>query len=215
MTDQYYADTACFTGHRRIRSDAVPEIRASLREAVSAAYEQGYRSFLCGGALGFDTLAAQEVLSLRPEYPEIRLTLVLPCADQARYWSRKDQQQHSLLMQQADQVLILRERYDPGCMQNRNRYMVDHASLCICLLTQFSGGTMNTVRYAVQQGLTVWNLAVPAEARQSLPLKESVWNYMPISPSASENADTATFRLIPAGKTAWKDISAHSWKKRG
>ena len=35
------------------------------------AIEQGYRYFGAGGALGFDTLAAQTVLELRSEYPDI------------------------------------------------------------------------------------------------------------------------------------------------
>ena len=37
-----------------------------------------------GGALGFDTLAAQTVLDMKKEYPQLRLILVLPCEDQTR-----------------------------------------------------------------------------------------------------------------------------------
>jgi uncharacterized phage-like protein YoqJ len=211
--DDYYSDTACFTGHRRIPPDTVPEVQEQLREAVKAAWDQGYRRFLCGGALGFDTLAALAVLSLREMHREIQLVLVLPCADQARYWSEKDRQARASILQAADLVVTLQEHYDPGCMHRRNLYLVDHASLCICLLTQLSGGTLNTVRYAVRKDLRIWNLAIPAEERESSTLREDVWNYTFTSPSVSANADTATFRLMLPGKTAWKDISARFLKK--
>ena len=215
MNDYLYADSACFTGHRRLSAEALPALRASLREAVISAWEKGFRSFLCGGALGFDTLAAETVLKLRDVCPGLRLVLVLPCADQTRYWRQKDQAVHARLMEDADEVITLRERYDPGCMENRNHYMVDHASLCICLLTRFSGGTLNTVRYAVRRGLPVWNLALPAETRENPRLKESVWDYMCTFPSASVNAATVTFRLIPPPKGAWRGTWKRSCGKRG
>ena len=37
------------------------------------------------GALGFDTIAAQAVLSVKETYPEVKLILVLPCENQTKY----------------------------------------------------------------------------------------------------------------------------------
>ena len=44
-------------------------------------------------------------------------------------------------------------------MHKRNRHLVDNSSICICYLTENSGGTFYTVNYAKKQGLTVINLA--------------------------------------------------------
>ena len=52
--------------------------------------ENGYCYFGAGGALGFDTVAAQTVLHLKEKYPHIKLILVLPCVDQAKSWSYED-----------------------------------------------------------------------------------------------------------------------------
>ena len=71
--------TACFTGHRELPADDLPEISKRLEDTLVKLIEQGYRYFGAGGALGFDTLAAQVVLRLRERYPQIRLILVLPC----------------------------------------------------------------------------------------------------------------------------------------
>lgn len=81
---------ACFTGHRTLPEENLPEIAERLENALIALIEQDYCYFSAGGALGFDTLAAQTVLRLRERYPQIRLILVLPCRSQTRGWSQAD-----------------------------------------------------------------------------------------------------------------------------
>ena len=123
------------------------------------AIEQGYRYFGCGGALGFDTLAAQTVLEMKNEYPEIRLILVLPCCNQMRCWKEADIAEYERIMKAADKVTYTSEQYYNGCMHKRNRHLVDNSSLCICYLTEPSGGTAYTVNYARTQGLKIINVA--------------------------------------------------------
>ena len=67
--------TVCFTGHRELPADDLPEISKHLEDTLATLIEQGYRYFGAGGALGFDTLAAQVVLRLRERYPRIRRSL--------------------------------------------------------------------------------------------------------------------------------------------
>ena len=135
------------------------KIAKRLEKAVIEAIEQGYRYFGCGGALGFDTLAAQTVLELKNEYPQIRLILVLPCRDQTRDWKEADIAEYERIMKAADKVTYTSEQYYSGCMHKRNRHLVDCSSLCICYLTEQSGGTAYTVNYARSQGLKIINVA--------------------------------------------------------
>ena len=44
-------------------------------------------------------------------------------------------------------------------MLKRNRHLVDNSSVCICYLTESTGGTAYTVEYARKSGLTIVNLA--------------------------------------------------------
>lgn len=153
--------TVCFTGHRFIPASVTTEIRGLLENAITDAYAKGYTRFICGGALGFDTLAARSVLSFRTEHPEVRLLIAVPCADQDAAWNPEDRILYRKILDSADEVRVLSERYIRGCMQVRNRFMVDHSSLCIAWLTKLNGsGTMNTVRYALSQDRTVLNLAI-------------------------------------------------------
>lgn len=150
--------TACFTGHRTIPPQQLVGLARRLRAAVEEAIHRGYRYFGAGGALGFDTLAAQTVLELKGDYPPIRLILVLPCPSQAERWGREQQRTYGAIKAQADKVVYTSRTYHPGCMHRRNRHLVDHSSLCISYLTQPTGGTAYTVDYATAQGLEMVNL---------------------------------------------------------
>lgn len=150
--------TCCFSGQRKIPSESLPDIYRKLKETLIFYIDQGYRYFGAGGALGFDTLAAQTVLLLKQCYPEIKLILVLPCKDQASRWTVEDLKEYERIKALADKVVYISEHYYEGCMHKRNRHLVDNSSLCICYLTQSDGGTAYTVNYANAQGLTIVNL---------------------------------------------------------
>lgn len=119
------------------------------------------RSLFWRGALGFDTLAAQMVLDFQKQYPQIRLILVLPCTDQTSKWSPENQKRVQSILRRADKIVVLAKQYEPGCMQRRNRYLVDHSGVCVCYLTKNAGGTFYTVQYAKKNGLTVLHCALP------------------------------------------------------
>mgnify|MGYP000822304428 CR=1 FL=1 len=153
--------TACFTGHRELPTENLPEISKRLEDTLLTLIEQGYCYFGAGGALGFDTLAAQTVLRLRERYPQIRLILVLPCLNQTRGWQQADVDIYEELKRRADKVTYTSESYFRGCMQKRNRHLVDNSSGCICYLTKPTGGTAYTVDYARRRGLRIINIAGP------------------------------------------------------
>lgn len=117
-------------------------------------------------ALGFDTMAAQAVLRLKRQYPSICLILVLPCLPQAKHWSEHDQAVYNHIKARADKVVYTAQEYSRGCMHKRNRHLVDNSSICICYLTETTGGTAYTVNYAKMQGLAVINIAQSEENRQ-------------------------------------------------
>lgn len=130
-----------------------------MKNAVQRLYVQGYRTFLCGMALGFDMLAAEEVLTLKSALPDIRLVAVVPYRGQSERWSPCEQQRYERLLAMADDVKVLSERYYDGCMLRRNDYMISHADRIIAYFDgKPKGGTFYTVRNAIRHGLTVTNL---------------------------------------------------------
>lgn len=155
--------TCCFTGHRHIPPEHLPELTLALEQTLRTLIFQGFTQFLAGGALGFDTLAAQTVLRLKREFSQIRLVLVLPCREQDKYWSATQRRMYREILRRADEAVFLSCHYSSGCMHKRNRYQMEHASFCLCYLTGESGGTAYTVQFARQRGLTIFNLAKPQQ----------------------------------------------------
>ena len=67
-------------------------------------------------------------------------------------------------MAACDDETVVSEAYAPGCMQRRNRYMVDHAALLIAVFDGQSGGTRNTIQYAMERGLQI--VDIPPELKR-------------------------------------------------
>ena len=147
--------TACFTGHRQLENRRLPALVMRLDSVLRRLYSLGYRRFLCGGARGFDQLAAERVLELRKTFPDVRLVMALPCATQSRSWPAADCLRYERILCQADETHVLSPDYYQGCMMVRNRYMVDRSSLLLACFDGQAGGTMNTILYAQRQGLQV------------------------------------------------------------
>lgn len=69
----------CFTGHRNIAPYTPEMVFKWTKAIVTLLVSKGFKYFGTGGALGFDTLVAQAVLSLKETHPEVKLILALPC----------------------------------------------------------------------------------------------------------------------------------------
>lgn len=156
--------TACFTGHRSQnlpwRFNELDErclaMKRTLRAEIEKAIERGYKTFLCGMALGFDTICAETIIDLKQKYPDIELIGALPCKIQDRKWADKDKTRYRNLLQQLDGVRCIYDKYiGAECMLERNRYMVNNSSLMIALFNGQAGGTKSTIDYAKQQGLEI------------------------------------------------------------
>lgn len=138
-----------FSGHRII-SDPIPKLKNRLISVVTDCIKDGFTNFIAGGALGFDTLAEQVIIELKDKYPSVTLTLALPCPpkEQTAKWTENQRKIYNEIMNKTDDVIIVSPRYINGCMQKRNRFMVDNSAKLICYLRQNRGGTFYTVNYA-------------------------------------------------------------------
>ncbi|MBQ9774135.1 MAG: DUF1273 family protein [Clostridia bacterium] len=151
--------TVCFTGHRIIQNEVYPALKEALDAELERQIQGGAVHFRAGGALGFDTMAALSVLSMRMQYPQIQLHLILPCTTQTRGWSIGDARLYQQILERADTVRYISDGYFNGVLQQRNRALVDGADVCIAYLTTSHGGTAYTASYALKSQVELVNLA--------------------------------------------------------
>lgn len=156
--------TVCFTGHRVIKSGDKEILASRLDKTLNMLVRREFFSFICGGAVGFDTAAALAVIKKREEDKRVRLVLALPCRDQTAKWRRLDDlSTYKAIVAAADEVIYTGEFYEDGCMHQRNRFMVEHSSVCVSYMNARRGGTAYTVGYAEKCGLEIINLASAPE----------------------------------------------------
>ena len=155
--------TCCFSGHRPNKlpwgmDENDPrcfDLKAEIAARLEGVYEAGYRCFLCGMAAGCDLYFAEAVLALRSIHPDVTLEAAIPCAGQADSWPAALRRRYEALVADCDTVTVLQQAYTPGCMQRRNQYMVEHASLLLAVYDGLPGGTMSTILFALRRGCRV------------------------------------------------------------
>ena len=76
------------------------------------------------------------------------------------------QRRRMTLLDQCDLETVVQHTYTPGCMNRRNRYMVDRSSLLIAVYDGIpQGGTLNTLSYAMGKGVRTVILPVVSPAQ--------------------------------------------------
>ncbi len=146
--------TCCFTGHREIPMEEYSAVRDAVDEKIQMLVSMGYTDFICGGALGFDTVAATAAIVMRRQYAkmgvDIRVHLYLPCHDQEKNWAPEHQSPYRAILANADSARYISEAYGYGVMHKRNRAMVDSSSCVVAYCKKLSGGTAYTANYALK-----------------------------------------------------------------
>ena len=158
-------EMACaFTGHRPVRfsfgyddeDEKCIRLKLMLAAQISRLIESGVSTFYTGMALGTDQWCAGIVLDMKREYPNVRLTAVLPCETQASKWSPEQRERYFNTLADCDDVITLNTRYTPDCMRIRNETMVDRADFLLAIWNgKPRGDTAATVRYAKSRALPI------------------------------------------------------------
>lgn len=145
--------TIAFSGYRTEKlPENVDPIRIQLKKEVNKCIEDGYDTFLCGMAEGFDLMSAEIVLDLKKSY-SIKLICVIPFDD-----GREHGEKYSNIVNNADEKVVLSNQFSYDTYYKRNEYMVDNCDKLICYYDGRYGGTEYTVDYANKKGIPVVNL---------------------------------------------------------
>ena len=128
----------------------------------------GLHTVMSGMAAGWDTILARAAIRARKIVPLIKLHAVLPCREQEKKWSPHHQRIYREILEEVDmQTLIFDGTYEerPGCMLERNKYMVERADAILCYfdglpygfhkaeeieIGRDRGGTRHCLRYATE-----------------------------------------------------------------
>lgn len=155
-----------FTGHRAIKPPHRGRISGLIYRAIEYAYGRGCRDFVSGGAIGFDILAAREVVKFRMAHSDVRLLLMLPCINQDERWSEADRSSYEYVLSVADEVTYVADKYTDGCMRERNFKLASACDILVAYVGRSNSGAAQTLRMADNMGKEIYNL-YPTLERES------------------------------------------------
>lgn len=157
------SETGCLTGHR---PDKLPwhydetkenckRFKEDLKNTFIGAVNYGLKTFLTGMAEGFDMIGAEVLLELKKQIKGIKIIAVIPCKGQEKYWSDEQQKRYHKIIKKCDDYVILSETYTKTCMNDRNKFMVEHSSIVIACYNGVPSGTGNTIKFAKEKGCKI------------------------------------------------------------
>ena len=161
-----FGKSCCFSGHRPAklpwkydeRDPRCIEFKDRLFSVIGAVYDSGISHFICGMALGCDIYCAEAVIKLKEMHGDITLEAAIPYSGQADNWGEYNRRRYERILSLCDKTTVIQESYSPSCMMRRNRYMVDRSNVLVACYDGKTGGTWNTIRYAMDKDVEVIQL---------------------------------------------------------
>jgi uncharacterized phage-like protein YoqJ len=150
--------TCAFTGHRKIKPEHLSALPEMLYGEISRAYDLGCRRFIAGGALGFDTEAARQVIRFRLSHPDVYLSIYVPHIGQSDLWTNQQKSLYDYILAASDEVKYVSENYDKDCMRRRNEAMAKDCDILIAYVYSAKSGAGQTCRYAQHLGKEIHNI---------------------------------------------------------
>ncbi len=160
------ATTVAFSGNRTIiipseySADEFEElVRKELLANIKGLYDEGFRTFLSGGAIGFDLIAAEEVLRFKESHSDVSLVIVIPFDDHDKKYSDEDKQRYGRVKILSDSVIVInQEGYSLAAYHMRNDFLVNNCNHLIAYSNGHGRGTISTINKALKRGVMVTNL---------------------------------------------------------
>lgn len=124
-----------------------------LEDTVEDLIYDGYTHFISGMAAGVDLDLASAVSACSCNFEDLILESALPYPWELPQKMTKIDDDRYFLLQCCQIKTVVSPKYFRGCMQKRNRYMVDKSDLVLAVWNgEERGGTWYTINYAIKKG---------------------------------------------------------------
>ncbi len=156
----------CFTGYRPDKfpfliengNSEYEKLKIKINDALISLIDDGYLTYYTGMAMGFDIIAAEAVLELKKQYNNLRLICALPFPEQGKGFPVEWRERFNNIINNADEVISINDKYYKGCYSRRNNFMVNKCDYVITWFDGQKGGTENTLKFASKNHRSIINL---------------------------------------------------------
>nr|WP_038535791.1 DUF1273 domain-containing protein [Neobacillus sedimentimangrovi] len=118
-------------------------IKAAFKKALLSKLDEGLEWILISGQLGAELWAAEVVLDLKVQYPDLKLAVITPFLEQEASWNENNREWYHTVLAQADFVnSVTKKKYEnPWQFHLKNQFMIEKSDGLLLLYDQDKEGT--------------------------------------------------------------------------
>lgn len=107
--------------------EAVYYIKKAIEKSLISLLDDGLEWVIVSGQLGIELWAADVVLSLKINYPEVKLAIITPFINQESNWKEENKEFYERILSQADFIdsITKREYVSPQQFRLKNQFFLD------------------------------------------------------------------------------------------
>ncbi|MDT8859903.1 DUF1273 domain-containing protein [Alkalihalobacillus sp. MEB130] len=118
-------------------------IKKAIENRLRTLVEEGVEWVIISGQLGVELWAAEVVIALKAEYPQVQLAVLTPFLQQEERWQDATKQYYQEILNQADFVdSITKRAYDnPAQLRQKNEFIIAKADALLLLYDEDKPGS--------------------------------------------------------------------------
>lgn len=131
----------------------IPIIKQAIKERLVPLIEEGLEWIIMTGALGVETWAAEIVMDLQLEYPELKYAIMTPFLDQEKRWNEAKQEKYEMILSLADYTTSLTNRpYEaPWQFIESNKFLIQHSDGILIVYDEENEGSPKYIKKLAAQ----------------------------------------------------------------
>ncbi|MBM7703272.1 DUF1273 domain-containing protein [Metabacillus iocasae] len=128
-------------------------IKKAIHKRLQPLIEEGLEWVIISGQLGVELWAAEVVLDLQLEYPDLKLAVLTPFLEQEEKWNETNQEWYEFIISQADFVdSITKKKYEnPAQFRVKNQFIVAKSDGLLIIYDEEHEGSPQYMFEAAQQ----------------------------------------------------------------
>ena len=131
----------------------VPVIKKALENQLRILIEDGLEWVVISGQLGVETWAAQVVLELKNDYPQLKYSIITPFLEQEKNWNEHKQETFMHIVSKADFVTSVTKRpYEaPWQFIEKDKFIIDNTDATLLVYDEENEGSPKYVLRLIQK----------------------------------------------------------------
>ena len=128
-------------------------IKTALENQLRILIEDGLEWVVISGQQGVETWAAEVVLELKKDYPELKYSIITPFLEQEKNWNEHKKATYLHIVSKADFVTSVTKRpYEaPWQFIEKDKFIIDNTDACLLVYDEENEGSPKYVHRLIQK----------------------------------------------------------------